>query len=297
MTGNELIENITKDIIGANSSIDFIVNKESNIFHFLFGDFLKLSDGRLKQRILFSDLSNEIVKNAVIRLDLKSDIKITNENVGISLIIIDNTTCYLLADSDNSKFKIKTPVKSNDVSILNDYSNYFNYLWKNSEVITIYEDLSDLLKFENYSNIVIATEDIYDRLQFDLKKDPNIVHKLEALEFELLVESLLKKQGYETILTPRSKDGGKDIVAKFKTPDGFNCLCLVECKKYSPERPVGVQWIRALYGVVEQQNANLGMLVTPSRFTKGVYDFQNEIKQKVSLKDFNDLKTWIKLVK
>jgi HJR/Mrr/RecB family endonuclease len=293
MFGNELIENITADILGAADSIDFIVDKESSSLHFLFGDLLKLSDQRLRQRVLFSGLPNDLIKATVNRLQLTNPTKSTQEEVGITIIVIDNSICYLLTDNDDPK----SPLKTTQNEVVNNYVTYFNHLWRNSNEITLYEDLSDIAKTDNYSKIVIATEDVYNRLQYDLKQDPRIIHSLEAYQFENLVETLLKKQGYDTILTPRSKDGGKDILAQFKTPDGFNCLCLVECKKYSPDRPVGVQWIRALYGIVEQQNANLGMLVTPSRFTKGVYDFQNEIKNKISLKDFNDLKNWIKLIK
>ena len=129
----------------------------------------------------------------------------------------------------------------------------------------------------------------------DLKKSPEIVHSVSPFEFEDLVAYLLKLKGYDIHQTPRSKDGGFDIIAKFKTPLGDNCACFVECKKYSIANPVGVGLIRSLYGVVESADVNLGMLVTTSRFTKGAREFEKRHDTKLKLKDYLDLKEWFQV--
>jgi restriction endonuclease Mrr len=134
---------------------------------------------------------------------------------------------------------------------------------------------------------------IHDELIKDLRNEPTLVHKISPVEFEELVAFLMRKRGYEVFQTPRSRDGGKDLIAKFKTPLGDNFVCYVECKKYDLSNPVGVEYIRSLYGVVESDKVNLGMLVTTSRFTRGAIDFGKLHENRLKLKDFVDLKDWL----
>ena len=87
------------------------------------------------------------------------------------------------------------------------------------------------------------------------------MYSLTPRQFEQVVAELLEKQGYDVELTPPSKDGGKDIYVAKKTSLG-RFLYLVECKKYGRGRPVGVELIRQLYGVVEQERVNAGIGAT-----------------------------------
>jgi restriction system protein len=93
---------------------------------------------------------------------------------------------------------------------------------------------------------------------------------LPSRHLECLIERLYAKMGYETILTPPQKDGGRDIIAQRQKPGELEHL-LIECKRYS--EPVGVKIIRALYGVVSDEKVNKGVLVTTSRFTEDAMRF------------------------
>lgn len=62
--------------------------------------------------------------------------------------------------------------------------------------------------------------------------------------------------------TPAGGDAGIDGVAK----DGER-LILVQCKRYAPEHRVGRPAIQQLKGVIEENGADLGVLVTSSGFT------------------------------
>lgn len=59
----------------------------------------------------------------------------------------------------------------------------------------------------------------------------NYILNLTPREFELLIASLYEQLGYEIQVTPATRDGGKDIVAKIKREDG-NEVVYVECKLY-----------------------------------------------------------------
>lgn len=134
---------------------------------------------------------------------------------------------------------------------------------------------------------------IHDDLIKDLRKEPTLIHKISPIEFEELIAFLFRKRGYDVFQTPRTRDGGKDLIAKFATPTGDDCVCYVECKKYDLTNPVGVEYIRSLYGIVETDKVNLGMLVTTSRFTKGAIDFGKLHENRLKLKDYLDLKDWL----
>jgi len=90
--------------------------------------------------------------------------------------------------------------------------------------------------------------------------------ELSPRDFERLIECLYDAMDYETLLTPPSKDGGRDIVASSDAPGKHERL-QVECKLYS-DHTVGVERIRLLHSVVMDQKANRGVLVTSSHFTQ-----------------------------
>jgi restriction system protein len=86
--------------------------------------------------------------------------------------------------------------------------------------------------------------------------------------FEYLIEKLYKRMGYETVLTAATRDGGRDIIATNRSA-GKQESIRIECKKYI--KPVGVPVLRALLGVVSDEKANKGVLITTADFTKDTY--------------------------
>ncbi len=101
----------------------------------------------------------------------------------------------------------------------------------------------------------------------------NLLKNLSSRDFEHLVERLYVAMGYETVLTPKSKDGGRDIIAQRQKPAQHERL-LVECKKY--EHNIGIQIARALLGVVTLEKVTKGVIVTTSDFTRDVRKFASE---------------------
>jgi restriction system protein len=100
----------------------------------------------------------------------------------------------------------------------------------------------------------------------DVEGSERALQKLTPREFEVRVAALFRAMGYRTRLTPPAKDGGRDVIATKHRP-GERERCLVECKHQA--RPVSVKDVRALLGVISDERATKGVLVTSSRFTKG----------------------------
>lgn len=126
-----------------------------------------------------------------------------------------------------------------------------------------------------------------------LKKSPRDIYTLDPRKFEEVIAELLSDQGCEVEVTPVTGDGGKDILAWMNTPLG-KVLALVEAKRFKESRPVGVELVRQLYGVLHLHGkASHAMMVTTSRFTKGAKVIQKEHEYELQLKDYTDVISWI----
>jgi restriction system protein len=153
--------------------------------------------------------------------------------------------------------------------------------------------------FRDFSGeLIIAPEIIpvcidFRRLIRDLKVKPQELLTLDSRQFEELVAEIWRTLGYETELTARTKDGGRDIVAvrRFEA----NVRFLIECNRYSPSHKVGVELVRALYGVRTHEKATKGILATTSSFTRGAKAFFNDHTWELEPRDFDGVVDWVKL--
>lgn len=126
-----------------------------------------------------------------------------------------------------------------------------------------------------------------------LARVPTDLYQLPPRKFEELIAELLRRDGFDVHLTPRSRDGGRDILAFYESALGRH-LYLVECKRYAPSRPVGVGLVRMLYGVIEHEGASSGIIVTTSTFTAEALRFRSKVEYRLHLKAYSDVKTWIR---
>ncbi len=95
---------------------------------------------------------------------------------------------------------------------------------------------------------------------------------MDGYQFEDYISNLFRRLGFEVEATNYSNDGGVDLVATYKQPI-FLGKYIIQCKNWIG--PVGQPEVRDLYGVVMDQRANKGILITPSDYTQQAYDFAN----------------------
>jgi restriction endonuclease Mrr len=138
-----------------------------------------------------------------------------------------------------------------------------------------------------------------DLLAFDdelirfLASHPEHMYKLSPRRFEEVVAAILKDLGYAIELTAAGADGGVDIFATQKSAIG-EVLLVVDCKRYSRHKHVGVEIVRALYGIGEQKRATMAMLATTSFFTRPAQEFQRAVRNRLSLQDYDGLLNWLR---
>jgi Predicted endonuclease distantly related to archaeal Holliday junction resolvase and Mrr-like restriction enzymes len=143
----------------------------------------------------------------------------------------------------------------------------------------------------NHIEVDVAT--INKRLINDISIDPELLYRLTPREFEFLVADLFARDGYEVLVTPATRDGGKDIYAARKDNYG-SLLYIVECKRNDRSRRVGVHVVRNLYGILMQEKATYSMVATTSYFTNPALEFQRSIQNHMSLYDYDKLIKWIR---
>lgn len=141
--------------------------------------------------------------------------------------------------------------------------------------------------------VLVASVNQWQALISHLSANPHLMRELDPRKFEELVAELLSRDGLQVELTPRQKDGGRDILAYMNTEYGRH-LYLVECKRYNADHPVGVEIVRGLYGVVEYERATAGLLVTTSKFTAPAVEFQTTIKNRMTFKEYTHICEWLK---
>jgi restriction system protein len=115
-------------------------------------------------------------------------------------------------------------------------------------------------------------------------------------KFEELIAGASKKDGYdEVILTPRSGDDGRDVIAIKKGVGSVKILGSV--KRYAPNRPVRFDDVRALLGVLSAEpDSSKGMIVTSSNFPTGLPDnpkIKKFLPTRLELMDGRQLSEWL----
>jgi restriction system protein len=98
-----------------------------------------------------------------------------------------------------------------------------------------------------------------------LKKNPDIAFQIGYEKWEEIIAGAYRKAGFdEVILTPRSGDHGRDIIA---TKKGIGTVRVIDqVKAYSKGHLVTADHVRALMGVIIADRSSKGFLTTTSDF-------------------------------
>lgn len=127
-----------------------------------------------------------------------------------------------------------------------------------------------------------------------MQRDPNVIYQLDWRQWEEIIAGAYKQQGFDVVLTPRSNDKGRDVIA---TSRGIGCIRYFDqVKAYNPNRLVTADDVRALIGVLTvEANVSKGILTTTSDFAPGILQDENikrlmpyrlELKPKDALLDW-----------
>jgi len=282
--------NLTAFLLSPGRSVDIIARSIDAFFGDTLKNIVTFIDSRLQLRCILNFTPNKHEHQRLIR---------SLEEQGWYIRILDQMASAdtIIGDGEYVVVSANTPQNnlvhySDDFEYCQKVQQHFDLLWTESTEV-IFEDLlaSSIPSIQH--ELVTLSAEFWNSILAELVKNPKNIYKLPPRKFEELVAEMLIRDGFSVTLTPETRDGGKDILAVNKTSLG-NHLFLVECKRYAPERPVDVSLVRTLYGVVEAEKANAGVLVTTSYFTNEAIKFRDTIRHRMSFKDYENLLEWIR---
>lgn len=103
-----------------------------------------------------------------------------------------------------------------------------------------------------------------------IEKEPDAIYKIDWRKWEELIAGAYTVAGFdEVILTPRSNDKGRDVIA---VKNGVGSIRFFEqVKAYSPGHLVTADEVRSMIGVITGAgNVSKGIVTTTSSFAPGV---------------------------
>ena len=127
-----------------------------------------------------------------------------------------------------------------------------------------------------------------------LEKDPSFAYQIDWRRWEEIIAASYDKAGFdEVILTPRSNDGGRDVIA---TKNGIGSIRFFDqVKAYAPYRRVDANDVRAMIGVL-QGNVSKGIITTTSCFAPGIETddtIRRFLPHRLELRPFDKLLPWL----
>lgn len=166
-------------------------------------------------------------------------------------------------------------------------------------------DISSLKKWSakieaNYDESeVTQVLNIFTRSIIELiAKSPRTLDKLEWRDIERVLAEIFHGLGFKTILTPPSKDGGKDIIVECLS-EGTNNTFIIEIKHWRSRQKVGEKSVKDFLKVITKEKRVAGLFLSTYGYTENVVESITEIeRQKVKLGEENKIlslcKTYMK---
>jgi restriction system protein len=130
----------------------------------------------------------------------------------------------------------------------------------------------------------------------ELVRDPTLMYQLDWRKWEEMIAGAYEAQGWdEVILTPRSGDDGRDVIA---VRHDFGSIRFVEqVKAYAPGHLVSADDVRSMAGVLlTEPNVSKGIITTTSDFAPGVYEnvrLRQLMPTRLDLRNRSKLLEWL----
>jgi hypothetical protein len=102
-----------------------------------------------------------------------------------------------------------------------------------------------------------------------LQAQPQDLSRMHWRQFEYLVGEFFRRNGYNVNVTPPSGDGGVDVRAVKETGVAGPELILIQAKRFSDDRRVDVETVKALWSDVDEAAATRGVIATTSTLAPG----------------------------
>lgn len=136
------------------------------------------------------------------------------------------------------------------------------------------ETESDLQLLDYEDIIKVVSRTFIERIA----ADPDFLRKIEWREFEKTIAELFEGLGFKVMLTPSSKDGGKDVVleiVKKSAPTTY----IVEIKHWRSMQKVGQNSVKEFIKVICNEKREKGLFLSTYGFTDNAFEGLTELER------------------
>jgi restriction system protein len=127
-----------------------------------------------------------------------------------------------------------------------------------------------------------------------IEKSPDVIFQIDWRKWEEIIAGAYEQAGFdEVVLTPRSNDKGRDVIA---IKHGIGSIRLFDqVKAYRPGHVVSADEVRGMVGVLSlDRNVSKGVVTTTSTFAPGVEEeFKPFMPYRIELKPRDKLIPWL----
>jgi len=167
---------------------------------------------------------------------------------------------------------------------------------EDSPEIILGADLVDVVRDTDDGQLIQYVEIPWLAIANELQRNPDFLFQFDPRQFEVFVAASYDREGWDVQLTPRSADGGRDVIA---TRNDFGSIRIYdEVKRYSKGERVTAEKVRALSGVVYgHPNVSKGVVTTTAEFAPGVRTdpaIARFMPNRLELRDGERLIEWVK---
>lgn len=130
----------------------------------------------------------------------------------------------------------------------------------------------DLDKPQEKNTIELLVKQAVTKLSQELihiiyEKGESALDYIEWRQLEEIVEEIFSGLGFETELTPPSKDGGKDVVVKYQ-----GCRYLIEIKHWKAPNRVGSNELSSFLQVIVNEKSEGGLYLSTSGYCANAFE-------------------------
>lgn len=148
----------------------------------------------------------------------------------------------------------------------------------------------DLTQYRKQKGIYIPPKPIPSKSRTKYtKKDIDNIN--DWRKFEQFVAKQFKRKNFKVILTPRTNDGGKDIII-----DKNGIKTYVECKYWNSNKSIGREEIQKLAGAAMMDGVRNALFITTSTYNKNAFETAKALNKNgfnIKLWTTNDLLVFI----
>lgn len=129
---------------------------------------------------------------------------------------------------------------------------------------------SEWIIHSNYKN---SHDEVKYSINRQLKLLSDAIDKMDGFQFEEFIAILFNMNGLKAKTTPKTRDGGKDVIVKDKYG-----IMYVECKHFAENNKISTNFIHKLISACVVDGVNRALFITTSTYNKDALCLINKCK-------------------